>query len=55
MRREFVENDREEIYGRGESKKKKVSWREQRHQENRKNSKPSPRDYNDCDDEYGEN
>ena len=54
MRREFVENDREEIYGRSDSKKKKVGWREQRHQESRKNSKPSPRDYNDRDDEYGE-
>lgn len=51
MNRDYVENDREEIYGRNERKKKKVGWREMRHQENRKQSKPSPRDYNDRDDE----
>lgn len=55
-----VSNDRNEIYDRRDTKKKRREWRDKRHQENRNSSttesdglKPTTRDfYEDDDEEY---
>lgn len=42
MARDFIPNDRNEIYGRRDSKRSKNDWKNKRHQQNRQKQ----RDYN---------